>query len=432
MQTHQPKILIVGAGLAGLACAYELAKTQRCQVSVLEAHDYLGGRVRSLPVHGLGVDFGGFIIYPWYTEFHRLLKELNLADKVEPLPVRDIYYEIDQLGEYLTYDEIDFPRADAIRLWGKGALDILPNWRIDEPRLKFNDQSLADYFRNLLDRPQHAGFYETYADIVSQGYCYGPVNEYRTAFVAPMIRQAKLFGDIKVAAFFRAGNSRFIASLGSAISQLGARLRLNSPMTDFKAGAVMVGENTHQADYYVFALPVQPGLHEQIIPELTVNWRYTHFYTVTVKLTAQPSVRNTTAWGSVFYKPNPTADFQVLSSINLAELYHPNLSSYINLNIRIQPANQTAAAPTLLKTELTSLVKPEIDRIFPDVQLIEVVEMVHWPLTMPIATEAYVGALRQRQSENNIYFAGDWLGAPSMETALRTGVKVAAAITARL
>ena len=40
------KVIVVGAGFAGLAAAYELA-TQGIQVTVLEARDRFGGRVHS-------------------------------------------------------------------------------------------------------------------------------------------------------------------------------------------------------------------------------------------------------------------------------------------------------------------------------------------------------------------------------------------------
>ena len=41
-----PDVLVVGAGLAGLTCAYELHREGR-QVTVLEARDRVGGRVHT-------------------------------------------------------------------------------------------------------------------------------------------------------------------------------------------------------------------------------------------------------------------------------------------------------------------------------------------------------------------------------------------------
>jgi monoamine oxidase len=54
------KIVVVGAGFAGLACAYEL-RSAGCEVTVLEARDRIGGRVRSVGdlLPGAFVEAGG-------------------------------------------------------------------------------------------------------------------------------------------------------------------------------------------------------------------------------------------------------------------------------------------------------------------------------------------------------------------------------------
>jgi len=58
-----PRVLVVGAGLAGLACARELADAG-CRVTVLEARRRLGGRVRTLRgfVSGKRVEGGGELV----------------------------------------------------------------------------------------------------------------------------------------------------------------------------------------------------------------------------------------------------------------------------------------------------------------------------------------------------------------------------------
>ena len=51
----QPDVVIVGAGLAGLSCAAYLHRAG-LSVSVLEASDGVGGRVRSDRVDGFTLD----------------------------------------------------------------------------------------------------------------------------------------------------------------------------------------------------------------------------------------------------------------------------------------------------------------------------------------------------------------------------------------
>jgi protoporphyrinogen oxidase len=65
-------VAIVGAGLAGLACAVEL-QTAGVDVTVYEASDGVGGRVRSDAVDGFILDRGFQVALTAYPEMHRQL-----------------------------------------------------------------------------------------------------------------------------------------------------------------------------------------------------------------------------------------------------------------------------------------------------------------------------------------------------------------------
>lgn len=68
----QPRVVIVGAGLAGLSCAVELARTG-VDCTVLEAADDIGGRVRTDVVNGFRLDRGFQVLLTAYPEARRLL-----------------------------------------------------------------------------------------------------------------------------------------------------------------------------------------------------------------------------------------------------------------------------------------------------------------------------------------------------------------------
>ncbi|MDF1504359.1 FAD-dependent oxidoreductase, partial [Roseisolibacter sp. H3M3-2] len=65
-------ITIVGAGLAGLCCARELARAGRA-VTVLEAGAEPGGRVRSRVVDGYVVDRGFQVLFTAYPTLRAAL-----------------------------------------------------------------------------------------------------------------------------------------------------------------------------------------------------------------------------------------------------------------------------------------------------------------------------------------------------------------------
>src|SRR4029077_15668148 len=83
-------VLVMGGGIAGLSCAYELMKRGH-NVTVLEASGRTGGHVRTSHdqfTDGLYADIGAeHFYYPGYTEYWRYLKEFSLT--AIPYPRRE-------------------------------------------------------------------------------------------------------------------------------------------------------------------------------------------------------------------------------------------------------------------------------------------------------------------------------------------------------
>lgn len=71
------RILIVGAGLAGLSAARELTKAGM-ECLVLEARSRVGGRVMGGSVAGQAVEFGGTLIGEGHERMYALAAELGL------------------------------------------------------------------------------------------------------------------------------------------------------------------------------------------------------------------------------------------------------------------------------------------------------------------------------------------------------------------
>ena len=80
-------VLVVGGGIAGLSCAYELMRRNH-NVTVLEASGRAGGHVRTSHdpfADGLYADLGAeHFYYPGYTEYWRYVKEFSLTPIAYP------------------------------------------------------------------------------------------------------------------------------------------------------------------------------------------------------------------------------------------------------------------------------------------------------------------------------------------------------------
>ncbi|NEP58199.1 MAG: FAD-dependent oxidoreductase [Symploca sp. SIO2G7] len=122
----QKKVVVVGAGLAGLACAYELSQ-RGFNVTLLERSPQLGGKIASWSIqvgqetfmmeHG----FHGF--FPQYYNLKSLVEELNIKDNFQSL---EFYSVVFRDGKYQP--EVFRPNHSAFP-WNIVDLALAsPNW----------------------------------------------------------------------------------------------------------------------------------------------------------------------------------------------------------------------------------------------------------------------------------------------------------------
>jgi hypothetical protein len=106
----QPRVVIIGGGLAGMTVAKELVK-KKMPVVILEAADYLGGKAAADTKDGPFVEHGYHLFPAWYTNTRRLLRELQIESN---------FIDIHQ---FYQIREGAFPHFTAFR-----ELSSLSNW----------------------------------------------------------------------------------------------------------------------------------------------------------------------------------------------------------------------------------------------------------------------------------------------------------------
>ncbi|MCI8496722.1 MAG: FAD-dependent oxidoreductase [Clostridiales bacterium] len=84
---EQVDVVVVGAGLSGLSCAFELTRKGK-KVLVLEAHPYAGGRTASFVDHGMKVESGLHRYIGYYSALPSLVKKCGVP-----------------IGEIVTWEE---------------------------------------------------------------------------------------------------------------------------------------------------------------------------------------------------------------------------------------------------------------------------------------------------------------------------------------
>jgi len=171
-------VVIIGAGLAGLACAYELSQ-RGFQVTLLEKSPQLGGKIASWEIDVEGETFhmehGFHGFFPQYYNLNRLVEELNIEDNFQSL---DFYSVVFRDGQYqpenfypnnaaFPWNVVDLAISSSNRLrWGIDLTDPkhwevfreIGGFSIPETFQRLDDISVAEWVSGSF--PQ--GLYDLY------------------------------------------------------------------------------------------------------------------------------------------------------------------------------------------------------------------------------------------------------------------------------
>ncbi len=150
---RKKRVIIAGAGLAGLACAWELNKRGH-ETIVLEASARTGGHVRTLReglADGLYADAGAeHFTKPGYELFHQYVKEFNLP--VLPYPHRENILQVVN-GRMLPRAEAQSPRVLSAQGFNKREIAFLTS----QPDGDLSDLYFERYMEKITDEYQPFG-----------------------------------------------------------------------------------------------------------------------------------------------------------------------------------------------------------------------------------------------------------------------------------
>jgi len=286
--TSGPRVVVVGAGLAGLACAHEL-RARGADVVVLEARARVGGRVHTLDdvVDGQSVEAGGEFIGANHPCWQGYARQFGIV--LDPITGEEEDVEIPVVlqGSRITGRELE-------TLWRE--IDELQNLLTKFAREVNGDAPWEHPFANALDMRHMSGWVEEQQ--VSRLAQHG----FRVLLTAdagvPTKRQSLLATLSMIAgggleAFWTSsesyrcseGNARLARALAESVG--GERVITGAPVTKIRWGAgssaeVAYGTTTIQADRVVLATPpttwpriaFDPPLPAGIAPQLGRTVKY--------------------------------------------------------------------------------------------------------------------------------------------------------------
>ncbi|MFL5327316.1 MAG: protoporphyrinogen/coproporphyrinogen oxidase [Gemmataceae bacterium] len=237
-----PEVVIIGAGLAGLACARRLLETQRSFV-ILDAAEAVGGRTHTDELDGFLLDRGFQTLLTAYPECRRFLN------------YRDLNLRMFASG-FLIRHEGKFHRMGGLRTITSGIGTLTDKWRLVTLRAKLQSGDAERLFNRpeglTLDLLRWHGFSDAMIDHYFRPLCgWLLLDRELTTSSRLFLFMFRMLGDGEIAV--PAGGMKSIAHQFLSLLPAGSE-RLHSQVTAVAPGRVTLqsGE-THEAKAIVVA-----------------------------------------------------------------------------------------------------------------------------------------------------------------------------------
>jgi oxygen-dependent protoporphyrinogen oxidase len=438
--TDTTRVAIIGAGISGLTCAYELQKAG-FHVEVFEKEPYVGGRMSSRAKEDHSFDLGAQIVSQSYEAALAYCKELGLPEQFRPLAhLTHELYDNNQLHlatygtllEFLRYSYL--PPLARIRL-----LIFISFLRLKARNIDFFNLSTAAQFdeQNAYEfTVKWAGkeVADKVVDALVSAYHFHSSREMSlAAFLGCLNHFGRYFTFHQMVRDMAALPEAFAAKLTvhrrcpvHSLKKTARGVHLISPHrhSDFDIAVVATPGNITQRLLH-HPSPTQCALLDSVRYSSTINigYRVPSRAVADVSLVLVPE--SSSEWICSYFLPCVSAGL-------------PPIRGKTLLNVFLRDAR----ADELMKQTddvIFQRMKRELLKVCPPLrnhgEAIEDHDLQRWPQAMPIFFPTFVQQVKrfwqEGQGDQNVYLCGDFLNTPWIEGSIRCGQRVAALIKSR-
>jgi oxygen-dependent protoporphyrinogen oxidase len=428
------RIVVVGAGVAGLACAWRLQRAGH-QVEVFEREGSAGGRMRSERCGDFVLDRGAQFIASGYRNLHALTRELGLADAVRPVSrASNAILRGGRLepGDWSSPGAFLASRLLSVRAKVRLARLPLALWRqrrrLDplrpETAADLDDADLASWARRTVGEeafeyllaPAFSSTFDADPEQLSGAFALLALR-----FVASGFALQCFEGGMGL--LTRTLAERVSVRLGYAVTAVetdtgGARVHYVAPS----------GQRAWEADAVVVAVPgsLVPGLCPKLTPAERAFFDEVHYgrgAIVFLMLDAAPAAL---PYYGVAFPRREGLDLYGLAVDHWKPGVAPPGAGLVNAALTESAALRLAGASdgAVVDCALDSLARTPIGRLAPREARVH-----RWDPMLPQFRAGYLRALRRFLGRTDrsprLSFAGDYLVGPYTEAALTSGLRAA-------
>lgn len=443
MSGQGARVAVAGAGPAGLAAAFRLARAG-ARVTVFESEPAVGGRARTADVGGVRVDTGVQLFGSPYRRFLSLLAEAGGAELVVRTEGRDALWRGGRLHEVVYGSPTSMLASGALPFGLKlklgavylpflhrhaAALDMdaleraAPAGLDRESAAAWGAREMGRDFVELLVHPLLATLYGMSAEDASSGFYHALARQGTSLEVLALRRGASAFCELL---------ARGVA-LREGTVRTGAAVRAMSPAT---SGVELSGDGwseTFDAAVVAVPAPAARALAGDAMPAMA-EWLGGVVVRPTVTMAVAADRPLSTRWFGLSYARGESRAVAAVCAQEAKEsaLVPHGRGALLALPLpEVGPRLLEADADDVLRALLPDLAKP-----FPRLESsIVAAQAFRWPHGWTVFRPGSLAHLARFRSggletEPRVAFAGDYLYAPNVEGAVTAGLRAADRILA--
>lgn len=422
MENRKKRIAVIGAGIAGLVCAYELQKAG-CEVVVYEKNPSVGGRMSSRKRDGFIFDLGADHLADLYDEMKAYCAEFGIPWE----KMRFLKYQLLKNGKLVGFkNAVGFfskLRLAMVYSYAKGAgnfldLDELAGFDTDNAydfMKRKCGQEVADYFVD----PFTSTYQFHRSTEISLGALVGILKSIRSNYQGWHLHRTK------------GGMQALPDAFASRLD-----MRLNTPVTQVIGGETVIVKNGNEETFDAAVLASTATTSANIFQnpneaqsKLLHGTRYASSISLAFKVDRSLLPDTAVVW--VPFVENQKISGYVNEAMKGEETVHDGTSLF---SVWL---HEEFAKHVMQKSdeEIFSLVKNEVLNVCPWFSSIDQLvehDLERWPEAMPKFYHGHLSVvadfMRNGQGAGNVFFCGDYMNGPWTEGALRNGKKVAAQV----
>jgi len=428
------RIAVVGAGISGLVCAYELQKAGN-EVHVFEKESSVGGRMATRMKDGLSFDIGANFFVRNYQNVPKYLKELGFEKSWEPMKAGKMFGVRDGQLHLLSLSPSDILlHTDQVSLMSRLWL-LWMLWKEAKKGKKLNFYNLSESTEydseSAYDHTVGAAGKEVadyLIDPFTSTYQFHRSDEISYASMLSLL--GEMINHEEEFEMYHSSNEE-MSTLPNALSK---KLPVKTSHPIQKITALKDHVQVDEENYDAVVLACTANVSEQIYQNPTerqLEFLKNVQYASTVMIAYRVPVD---LLGDMSLTMVPYVEGGKIAEYSQEKMKGSNLI-HEGKTLMLVGLHEEFANEIIHQTdeEIYAIVKHELEKVCPlikgNLHALENYDLQRWPQAMPKFAPGYLKKvkdfLENGQGDQKVYFCGDYLNSPWTEGSIGCGARVA-------